>query len=101
MRKIVTSVVFGLAALGAASAHAADRVAVPVSGLKNDEGVVRCGLYDGAQAFPKAGQESRGVIARIKGERRPASLVASSPEPMRSRPSTPGRRPAPRRSRSG
>ena len=53
--------------LGAASAHAADRVAVPVSGLKNDEGVVRCGLYDGAQAFPKAGQESRGVIARIKG----------------------------------
>ena len=67
MRKIVTSVVFGLAALGAASAHAADRVAVPVSGLKNDEGVVRCGLYDGAQAFPKAGQESRGVIARIKG----------------------------------
>ena len=34
-------------------------------GLKNDDGVVRCGLYDTARAFPKAGQESRGVIARI------------------------------------
>ena len=27
---------------------------------------MRCGLYDGAEAFPKAGQESRGVIAKIK-----------------------------------
>ena len=68
MRKIVTSVIFGLAAfLGAGGAYAADRVFVPVSGLKNDDGVVRCGLYDSAGAFPKAGQESRGVIARIKG----------------------------------
>ena len=39
----------------------------PVSGLRNDNGVVRCGLYAGAEAFPKAGQESRGVVAKIKG----------------------------------
>ena len=43
-----------------AGARAADRVFVPVSGLKSDDGVVRCGLYDTAGAFPKAGQESRG-----------------------------------------
>jgi len=57
----------GLSA-GASAANAdAGRLSVPVSGLKNDDGVVRCGLYDGPEAFPKAGQESRGVIARIKG----------------------------------
>jgi len=69
MRKIVfTSLLLGLTAVvGAVSAQAADRVAVPVSGLRNDDGVVRCGLYAGAEAFPKAGQESRGVIAKIKG----------------------------------
>ncbi len=69
MRKIVfTSLLLGLTAVvGAVSARAADRVAVPVSGLRNDDGVVRCGLYAAAEAFPKAGQESRGVIAKIKG----------------------------------
>src|ERR1700677_4794923 len=65
---VVASLLFGLTAVtGAASAQAADRVSVPVSGLRSDDGVVRCGLYAGPEAFPKAGQESRGVIARIKG----------------------------------
>jgi uncharacterized protein (DUF2141 family) len=54
------------AGIGAASAQAADRVSVPISGLRSDDGVVRCGLYAAPEAFPKAGQESRGVIARIK-----------------------------------
>jgi uncharacterized protein (DUF2141 family) len=64
---LFTSLLFGLTAgMGAASANAADRISVPVSGLRNDEGVVRCGLYAGAGAFPKAGQESRGVIAKIQ-----------------------------------
>ena len=65
---VVTSLLFGLIAVtGAASAQAADRVSVPVSGLRSDDGVVRCGLYPGPEAFPKARQESRGVIAKIKG----------------------------------
>jgi uncharacterized protein (DUF2141 family) len=69
MRNIAfTFLLLGLSAgMGAANAQAADRISVPVSGLRNDDGVVRCGLYAGAEAFPKAGQESRGVIARIKG----------------------------------
>src|ERR1700722_14236510 len=67
-RFIITSLLFGLTAVTtAASAQAADRVSVPVSGLRNDDGVVRCGLYVGPEAFPKAGQESRGVLAKIKG----------------------------------
>src|ERR1700687_5024568 len=69
MRSFVTaSLLFGLAAVtGAASAQAADRVSVPISGLRNNDGVVRCGIYTGPETFPKAGQESRGVIAKIKG----------------------------------
>jgi uncharacterized protein (DUF2141 family) len=69
MRNVVfTSLLFGLTAgMAGANAQAVGRIAVPVSGLRNDDGVVRCGLYAGAEAFPKAGQESRGVIAKIKG----------------------------------
>jgi uncharacterized protein (DUF2141 family) len=70
MRKIV-SVFLPLASLvgmAAADARAADRVSVPIAGLRNDSGVVRCGLYAGADGFPKPGQESRGVIAGIRGQ---------------------------------
>ena len=62
------SLVLGLTAgMGGAGAEAANRISVPISGLRNDDGVVRCGLYAGPEAFPKAGRESRGAIAKIKG----------------------------------
>jgi uncharacterized protein (DUF2141 family) len=62
MRKFAfTVLLFGLSAgVSAAQAQAAGRLSVPVSGLRNDEGVVRCGLYAAPEAFPKAGKESRG-----------------------------------------
>jgi hypothetical protein len=42
---VIASLLFGLTAVtSAASAQAADRVSVPVSGLRSDDGVVRCGL---------------------------------------------------------
>jgi len=52
-----------------ASAQPADKVAVLVSGLCNDSGVVRCGLYASSNGFPQAGQETRGAIGRINGQR--------------------------------
>jgi uncharacterized protein (DUF2141 family) len=65
---ILTVLLLGLSSgVNAAHAEAAGRLSVPVSGLRNDEGVVRCGLYAAPEAFPKAGQESRGVVAKIKG----------------------------------
>jgi uncharacterized protein (DUF2141 family) len=65
---VLASLLLGfMAGMGGADAEASDRISVPVSGLRNDDGVVRCGLYAGAAAFPKAGEESRGVIAKIKG----------------------------------
>ena len=77
MRKIILvllplAVTVGIAA--AVKAQAADQIFVPVSGLRNANGVVRCGPYAAAEAFPKAGQESRGAIAHIKG--RQATCVA-------------------------
>jgi uncharacterized protein (DUF2141 family) len=65
---VLASFLLGLmAGMGGAAAEASDRISVPISGLRNDDGVVRCGLYAGAEAFPKAGEESRGAIAKIKG----------------------------------
>ncbi|MFI5015783.1 MAG: DUF2141 domain-containing protein [Hyphomicrobiales bacterium] len=55
-------------AITAADAQAANKVAVSVTGIRNDNGVVRCGLYSKAEGFPKPGQESRGVVARISGQ---------------------------------
>ncbi len=79
MRKIIFILLpLGLTT-GMAAASAADRISVPVSGLRNDTGVLRCGLYAAAEAFPKAGQESRGVIASIKG--RQATCVFNGMKP--------------------
>jgi uncharacterized protein (DUF2141 family) len=74
---IFTVLLLGLSSgVNAAHAEAAGRLSVPVSGLRNDEGVVRCGLYAAPEAFPKAGQESRGVVAKIRGDRRCAFSTA-------------------------
>jgi uncharacterized protein (DUF2141 family) len=40
-----------------------------VTGLRSNDGVVRCALYNTPAAFPKAGQEWRGVIAPIRDRR--------------------------------
>lgn len=83
MRSVVfTSLLLGLTA-GMAAAHAqpAGRISVPISGLRNDDGVVRCGLYAAPKAFPKAGQESRGVVAKIESGQ--ATCVFSGLKPGR------------------
>jgi uncharacterized protein (DUF2141 family) len=61
-----------LALLLASGAAAADAVAqqtgtinVVVSGLRNDQGDVRCGLYNSADSFPKDGKQFMGVAATI------------------------------------
>jgi uncharacterized protein (DUF2141 family) len=40
-----------------------------VSGVRNTNGVVRCALFNAPAAFPKPGQEWRGVIAPINAGR--------------------------------
>ena len=48
-----------------AEAQQGNTISVPVSGLRNNNGDVRCGLYNSAATFPKDGQYFRGVVAPI------------------------------------
>lgn len=69
MKKV--TLLFAVAALHAGSiaalAGAAGKITVPVSGVRNDEGVVRCGLFSSAATFRQAGAEMKGSIAKISG----------------------------------
>ncbi len=56
------------AAIGAATAafgQSGNTISVDVTGLRNNNGDVRCGLYNSAATFPKSGQEFMGVQAGI------------------------------------
>lgn len=46
----------------------AGKVSVMVTGLRSDQGSVRCGLYASAEGFGKPGREFRGVAAPIKAQ---------------------------------
>jgi uncharacterized protein (DUF2141 family) len=50
----------------AANAQSAGRVSVSVSGVRNDNGSVRCGLYSSPNGFREPGQQLRGAVAPIK-----------------------------------
>ncbi|MPZ31527.1 MAG: DUF2141 domain-containing protein [Rhodospirillales bacterium] len=54
----------GLAAV-AAEAQQGNTISVVVSGLRDNTGSVRCGLFNSAATFPKNGQEFKGVEAPI------------------------------------
>jgi len=45
----------------------AGKLSITVTGVRNSDGVVRCALFNSPAAFPKIGQEWRGVIAPIRG----------------------------------
>jgi uncharacterized protein (DUF2141 family) len=67
-----TAIAFGFAigvlvATTAAQAQSAT-LTVNVTGVRNSNGNVRCGLYASAETFPKAGQEYRGIVGRINGQ---------------------------------
>jgi uncharacterized protein (DUF2141 family) len=51
----------------AAKSQPAGKLSITVTGAHNSDGVVRCALFNSPAAFPKIGQEWRGVIAPIRG----------------------------------
>ena len=61
------SVVAGLVGT-VAEAQQGNTINVPISGLHNSNGNVRCGLYNSAATFPKDGQQFQGVIAAITNQ---------------------------------
>ncbi len=53
--------------LTASLSQPAGKLSITVTGVRNGDGVVRCALFNSPAAFPKIGQEWRGVIAPIRG----------------------------------
>ena len=65
------AIALGVAALLAATvaqAQSGNTISVPVSGLHNNNGNVRCGLYNSAATFPNDGQQFQGVAAPITNQ---------------------------------
>jgi len=50
----------------AASAQSAGRIGVSVQGARNDNGSVRCGLFNSANGFREAGREFRGAVGGVR-----------------------------------
>ena len=66
---IVTCAVAALfGSVGAAMAQSQNVITVQVEGLRNDQGNVRCGLYNSPDGFRKPGMQFRGVVAKINGK---------------------------------
>lgn len=64
--KILFAFAFAMSLAGAeAFAQQPNNINVVVSGLRNNKGDVRCGLYNSADAFPKDGKQFQGAVAQI------------------------------------
>jgi uncharacterized protein (DUF2141 family) len=77
-----TACAVGLAAglfVVVAQAQQGNTISVPVSGLHNNNGNVRCGLYNSAASFPNDGQQFQGVVAPIANQQ--ATCVFSNVPP--------------------
>jgi len=57
----------GLAGSGA-EAQQGNTITVPVTGLRNNTGEVRCGLFNSAATFPTNGQQFQGVASPITNQ---------------------------------
>src|SRR4051812_10912003 len=64
---IAMSLVLTAATIGGAAAQSGNDISVVVDGLRNDKGLVRCGLYASAIGFREPGKELKGVAAPIAG----------------------------------
>jgi len=68
-RKLAMVIAFAAGLAGAvAEAQQGNTISVPVSGLQNNTGEVRCGLFNSAASFPKNDQRFMGVEAPIANQ---------------------------------
>src|SRR5262245_7453814 len=63
----LAAAVAAIGSVSAAHAQGGSRVGVTVTGLRSDDGVVRCGLYNSAAGFRQPGREMRGAVGAIRG----------------------------------
>ena len=52
----------------AAEAQQGNTITVPVTGLRNNTGEVRCGLFNSASTFPTNGQQFQGAVSPIANQ---------------------------------
>ena len=66
-QRILAAAIVIVAAFGASTAEAqqGNKINVAVSGIKDNTGSIRCGLFNSADSFPKDGKEYQGVEAPI------------------------------------
>jgi uncharacterized protein (DUF2141 family) len=62
MRTLALALGFAFLAGAIAEAQPGNTINVVVSGLRNDNGTVRCGLFNSAATFPTDGQEFMGAV---------------------------------------
>jgi uncharacterized protein (DUF2141 family) len=68
-RSMTMAIVLAASLVGAAAqAQQGNSISVAVSGLRNNTGDVRCGLFNSAATFPKKGQQYKGVEAPIANQ---------------------------------
>ena len=51
-----------------AEAQQGNTITVPVTGLRNNTGEVRCGLFNSASTFPTNGQQFQGAVSPITNQ---------------------------------
>jgi uncharacterized protein (DUF2141 family) len=56
-----------IASIGTVAAQTGNDITVAVDGLRNDQGIVRCGLYNSPNGFREPGKEFKGTAAKISG----------------------------------
>jgi uncharacterized protein (DUF2141 family) len=66
--KFTLALVFATGLAGIAEAQQGNSISVVVSGLRNNNGDVRCGLFNSAATFPKNGHEFMGAIGQIANQ---------------------------------
>lgn len=86
MGEVMSLVKFGCALtlaagfnVATAQAQQGNSISIQVSGLRNNNGDVRCGLYNSAATFPKSGQEFKGVVAPISGQHATCTFTDVAP----------------------
>src|SRR5262245_65380866 len=64
--RLMTAAVFTLGLALAADAQTSGRLGISVGGVRNDNGSVRCGLYNSPNGFREPGREFRGTAVPIR-----------------------------------
>ena len=77
--KVALGAAFLIAIAAAADAQSGNQISVPIQGLRNNQGVVRCGLYASADGFRVPGKQFRGVVAPIAGQQATCTFAEVPP----------------------